>query len=83
MMPLTVVQFPDHLVTLDIPASLRLLADQVEKGEYGDAHNLAWVIDCGDSVIHLGLMGKAPEPATTGYFLFAIAQHKLITTALS
>lgn len=33
----------------DIPEALRLLANEIEKGEFGDAHNLAWVVDCGNS----------------------------------
>ena len=63
----------------DIPAALRLMADRIEAGEYGDAHNLAWVIDCGDGRTDCGLLGKAPEPGLTGYFLFGRAMNRLIT----
>lgn len=63
--------------TLDVPSALRKLASQIEAGEFGDAHNLAWVIDCGDSRIECGLAGRAPEPGATGFMLFALAQRKI------
>jgi hypothetical protein len=75
-MSLRVIQFPDKDIN-DIPGTLRKLADQIEAGDYDDAHNLAWVIDCGDSRIEVGMMGKAPEPATLAHFLFALGQRKL------
>ena len=62
----------------DIPAALRLIADEIEAGEYGDAHNLAWAIDCGHNRVDCGLLGQAPEPGSTAYFLFGRAMKKLI-----
>lgn len=75
------LQFPERDVS-DIPASLRRLADEIERGEFGDAHNLGWVIDCGNSRVELGMLGKAPEPATTAHFLYSLAQRKLEQGAL-
>lgn len=74
--PFKVVEIP-VAGTLDVPSALRKLASQIEAGEFGDAHNLAWVIDCGDSRIECGLAGRAPEPGATGYLLFALAQRKI------
>lgn len=71
-----VLQFPDRDLT-DVPRTLRALADAIERGEYGDAHNVAWVVDCGDSRVACGLAGAAPEPEATAHLLFAIAQRKL------
>lgn len=65
----------------DVPRMLRTLADQIEAGDYGDAHNLAWVLDCGDGRIEVGLCGRAPEPGLTGHFLMAVGQRKFEGTA--
>lgn len=76
-MSLNIVQFPEQYAALDIPASLRILADQIEAGEHGDAYTLLWVIDAGDGRIDLGLMGKAAEAGITAHFLAAVAQRKI------
>lgn len=70
------IKFPKN-DSVDIPTSLRNLADQIENGEYDDAHTLAWAIDCGDGRIELGLCGNCSEPSTTAYFLFGLAKYKL------
>lgn len=62
---------------LDIPAGLRKLADDIEKGGYGDTHNLAWVIDEGDGVISVGLLGQSASPGADTHILLAIAQRHL------
>ena len=61
----------------DVPTRLRALADDVESGRFGDAHALAWVIDCGNGTIKLGLLGAAAESAPTAHLLFGMAMHKL------
>lgn len=61
----------------DVPRALRKLADEIEGGEFGDAHNCAWVVDCGDKRIELGLCGRAPEPGPVAYLLFGTAMRKL------
>ena len=71
-----VVNFPDHSVS-DIPKMLRRIAEQIESGEFNDAHNLAWVIDCGNSQIEVGLCGAAAESGVTAYYLFGQAMRKL------
>ena len=76
MLNVNVVEFPQRDVK-DIPRMLREIANGIEAGEYGDAHNLAWVIDCGDSRIEIGLLGTAPEPGITCYYLFGKAMRKL------
>ena len=75
-MPATLVKFPAQDL-MNLPSGLRNLADSIENGDFGDAHNLAWVIDCGSGRIELGLLGAAPEAGGTGHLLFAIAQRKL------
>jgi len=75
-MSLSVVSFPSKDIR-NVPASLRALADSIEQGLYGAAHNLAWVIDCGDARIEAGLLGSAAEVAPTAYFLFGLAQRRI------
>ena len=75
-MTATVLHLPDRDLT-DVPRALRALADAIERGEYGDGHNAAWVVDCGDKRVECGLAGAAPEPWATAHLLFAIAQRKL------
>ena len=61
----------------DIPRGLRAIADEIEDGKYSDAHNLAWVIDCGDGRLEIGMLGAAPEPGVTAYYLYGLAMRKL------
>ena len=75
-MSINVVQFPE-LSMQSVPDGLRKLADQIDAGEFGDAHNLAWVIDEGEAALSVGLLGKCPEPAPTAYFLYGLAMRKL------
>ena len=77
MASLNVVQFPDHYAAINIPESLRVLADKIEAGEHGACHTLLWVVDAGDGKINLGLMGKAAEAGITAHFLAAVAQRKI------
>ena len=67
----------------DLPTKLRKLADQIEAGEFEDAHSLAWVLDCGNSRIEIGLMGKAESPGVEAHFLFTLGAHKLVTGVLN
>ncbi len=75
-MPVELLKFPAQNVG-DIPRGLRELAEQIEKGQFGDAHTLAWVIDCGDANIQLGLLGSCSEPGPVGYHLYGMAMRKL------
>ena len=59
----------------DVSAGLRRLADAIDAGEYKDARNLAWVIDCGDGDIRIGLLGRTPSAGTVAYYLYG--QRKL------
>ena len=70
------VQLPLPGVT-DIATGLRNLATQIEDGEFDDAHNLAWVIDCGDNRIELGMLGPSPSPGTEAHYLYCLAQRAL------
>jgi len=64
----------------DVAAGLRRLAERIESGELGDAHNLVWVLDAGDARTEVGLLGRAGEPAAVGYLLLALGQRKLLNT---
>lgn len=76
MSALNVVRFPERDLK-DIPATLRRIADGIERGEYGDAHNLVWVIDEGDSEISVGLCGQSTEPGAVAYHLMGMGMRKL------
>lgn len=73
---LNVVQLPRADI-VDLPRGLRALADEIESGKYGDAHNLAWVIDCGDGRIEIGMLGNTAQPGAEAHYLYALAQRKL------
>lgn len=78
MTTLNVVKFPEYFAALDIPKALRVLADEIEAGNHGDAHSLLWVIDAGDGGIDIGLLGKVVEPGFAAYFLAGAAQKKIM-----
>lgn len=61
----------------DVSAGLRRLADGIDAGEYGDAHNLAWVIDSGNGETAIGMLGKSASPGTEAYYLYGLAMRKL------
>jgi len=73
---LNVVKLPVGDVQ-DIPRGLRELADDIENGKFDDAHLLAWVIDCGNSRVEIGMLGKSPEPGAVAYHLYGMAKRKL------
>lgn len=73
---MNIVRLPVNDVA-ELPRGLRALADDVEKGAYGDAHALAWIIDCGAGRVEIGMLGRTTEPGAVAHFLFALAQRKL------
>jgi hypothetical protein len=77
MTHLNVIQFPAPNMG-DVSAQLRELADAVDRGEYGDAHNIAWVMDCGDNRTEFGLMGKSESSGANFVLLLNLALHKLM-----
>lgn len=72
---LRTVEFP---ACMDIPTALRDLADRIQTGQYGSANNLAWVIDRGNSDIHVGLMGRAAAPGSEAHLLLAMGQKRIV-----
>ena len=70
------VKFPERDIG-DVPRMLRSIANGIENGEYGDAYNLAWIVDCGNGKIAVGLCGTAEEPALTGHFLMSLGMREL------
>ena len=75
-MSATVVKLPD-LDLADVPRTLRNLADAIERGEYGQAFNAAWVIDCGDGKVAVGMCGQSPLPGADAHLLLAMGMRKL------
>jgi hypothetical protein len=71
------IDFPKQNAALDIPASLRTLADEIESGELGELTRLVWVIEQVDGEIGVGLMGKCSEPAPITYMLLGMAQRRV------
>ena len=62
----------------DVSARLRDLADAIEEGNFGDAHTLAWVIDCGSGRCEVGFLGRAAGIAgSEAHLLLAIGQRML------
>lgn len=76
-MALTLIPFPQPEEELSIAEVLRLMADQIEAGAFGQSHTMAWVIDCGGGEIEIGLAGKAVSPGIVAYYLYGLAQRKL------
>lgn len=62
---------------VDIPLGLRELANAIEAGDYDDAHNVVWVIDCGNSRVELGLLGRSASRGAESHLLLAIAMRRL------
>jgi hypothetical protein len=71
-----ITNFPEKSIA-DVPRMLRALAEEIEEGKFGDAHNLAYSIDCGDHRVEVGLCGTSPEGGVTAYYLFGLAMRKL------
>ena len=61
----------------DIPVGLRKLADDIESGKHGDAHNLVWVIDEGDGIVSVGMLGQCISAGAEAHLLMAKAQRRL------
>ena len=64
---------------IDVVTGLRNLANNIEAGNFGDAHNLAWVIDCGNGDVDVGLLGKAKEVGAELFLLLSMGTHKIVT----
>lgn len=82
MSHLKVIEFPGADVR-QVSAQLRALADQIDRGEYGDAHNVAWVMDCGDSRIEFGMMGQSESFGANFVLLLNLALHKIMADLTS
>jgi hypothetical protein len=71
-----IVHFPVTSLE-DVPGGLRKLAEKIELGEYGDAHNVAWVLDEGDGVISVGMCGQSPSPGAEAHYLLCLGVRKI------
>lgn len=71
MRGLKLLEFP-HSSLVDLPAKLRQLADDVEKGEYGEARTCIVVLDAAT----LEVFGFGAEAdGTVAHYLLACAQR--------
>jgi hypothetical protein len=73
----TLLSFPEANVQ-DIPKQLRTIADQIENGEFGDAHNLAWVIDQGNGSVEMGLLGSYARAGAEFILLLELAKQRFL-----
>lgn len=63
----------------DIPGTLRNLADQIEKGEFGAVEAVAWTLDS-DTGYALGMAGGGhPSEA---HLLFSVAASAMVDAVL-
>ena len=77
MSDLKVLEFPDDSQKT-VADALRLLANRVDAGEFGTAHNAVWVIDKGNGVVDVGLLGHSREVAPLAYTLLGLGQSHVI-----
>ncbi len=61
----------------DTVRGLRQMAQDIEDGKYPDDVCLAWVMDCGDGKVQIGMLGHSPSPGPEAHLLFAVAMRKL------
>jgi hypothetical protein len=61
----------------DVSRCLRTLADQIDRGDYGDAHNVAWIVDCGCDQIEVGMAGPTASSGAEAHYLMAKGMRKL------
>ena len=62
----------------DLPSCLRNLADGIERGDYGKATHIAWVMDTEYQAASVGLIGMAANPDAVAVMLFEIGKASLI-----
>jgi hypothetical protein len=72
-----VVELPTNSVG-DISGGLRRLADAIDAGTYEDAHNVIWIVDCGNARIEFGMLGQSAEPGACALLLMEMARFKLL-----
>jgi len=61
----------------DAPSALRALADGIERGEWGAAHQVAYVVDTGDGFVQVGMAGKSASPGAEAHLLLSMGMRKL------
>lgn len=71
------LKFPERNVQ-DIPSALRVLADQVERGEI-PCHTISFVIDCGGGKVEVGVLGPVAEVRPAAHFMFALGMRAMET----
>lgn len=75
---MNLIEFPKANVR-DIESGLHNLISDIGAGKYGAAHNVIWIIDCGNGKVEFGMLGDAGEPGPVAHLLMSLAQYKLIS----
>ena len=63
----------------DIPGTLRNLAEQIERGEFGQVYAIAWTLDCNEGRAH-GLMGG--DHPSEAHLHFSVAAAAMVQAVL-
>ena len=63
----------------DIERGLNQLIADIGAGKYGAAHNVVWIVDCGNGRVEFGMLGGAAEPGPVAHLLMSLAQHRLVS----
>jgi len=72
-----VVQIPCTTVQ-DIPGMLRNLANDIESGELGNVSQVVYVLDAGEGVVDVGLLGMSASMGAEAYLLLACGQKHIL-----
>lgn len=72
---LKIVQLPVGNL-LDVPLSLRKLADQIEAGDYHTVHRLAWVIQDCDGNVHVGIIGGVQALTAEACYMYSLGVQR-------
>lgn len=73
---MNLIEFPSRSLA-DVAGTLRILADSIAEGGFGEALAVSWVIDCGRGRIEVGHIGLAGVAGAEAHFLLALGQRKL------
>ena len=60
-----------------IAEQLRTVADQIERGEFGEVLSLSWVADLGGNQVEVGFVGNSPLPGAATHLMLALGMRKL------
>lgn len=65
-----------------IPEQLIELAKSIQQGDFGPVQKVAYVMDCGDGAIVVGLAGDTKSIAIETYFMLGIGKRTIESFAI-